>query len=143
MLSALARKYIDEGDIKRARVVLLGCPEEFRHWEWDRLLFLCHEPVFELTNAPPVRSVHLCAELSLLAVLDQEGHAWTWAMGHGREPRPLGDGVSLIRRMVFSPAHDDCALPRDHVERGGPLGGCFEGRWGFLDVSRAYAPRRV
>jgi hypothetical protein len=42
---ALADQYIREGSIDRAKELLFKCPEEFRHWEWGRLMYLCHQDV--------------------------------------------------------------------------------------------------
>ena len=40
---ALASKLIEEGSIDRALETLWKCPEQYRHWEWGHLLYLCHQ----------------------------------------------------------------------------------------------------
>src|SRR5262249_34441405 len=41
----VAQKFSDEGQTERALDLLLRCPERYRHWEWGRLLLLCHPEV--------------------------------------------------------------------------------------------------
>jgi WD40 repeat protein len=40
---ALANQYIEQGSIDRALETLWKCPEQYRHWEWGHLLYLCHQ----------------------------------------------------------------------------------------------------
>ena len=42
---AAADSHIRNGDIEVALNVLTNCPPEYRHWEWGRLLYLCHQSV--------------------------------------------------------------------------------------------------
>lgn len=39
----LAKQYIEQGSIDRAFDTLWKCPEQYRHWEWGHLLYLCHQ----------------------------------------------------------------------------------------------------
>ena len=41
----LADQHIREGDISRAQALLLKCPPQYRHWEWGRLMYLCHQDI--------------------------------------------------------------------------------------------------
>ena len=58
-------------NVDRAEEVLLGCPEEFRHWEWRYLRRLCHAdrltlrghpgPVYGVTFSPNGKYVASCS----------------------------------------------------------------------------------
>jgi hypothetical protein len=41
----VADSHIRNGDIDLALSVLANCPPELRHWEWGRLLYLCHQSI--------------------------------------------------------------------------------------------------
>jgi len=49
---------IEGGSIDRALEALWKCPEQYRHWEWGHLLYLCHQDAASFraldTNAPSV-----------------------------------------------------------------------------------------
>lgn len=50
---ALAQRYMQEGNLPRARQLLLGLPETNRNWEWGRLLSLCYREIASIPAGDP------------------------------------------------------------------------------------------
>jgi WD40 repeat protein len=45
---SLADFNLRNGSIDRALEILHGCPAEYRHWEWGRLLYLCYQDMLSI-----------------------------------------------------------------------------------------------
>ncbi len=80
----VAGKFIDDGQTERALELLLGCPERFRHWEWGRLLMLCHSAARTFqTGHGAMWQMAFSTDNALLATCDQGGSAKLWDLRSG------------------------------------------------------------
>ncbi|MCL4176368.1 MAG: protein kinase [Verrucomicrobia bacterium] len=80
----LARHYIDQGSTDMALDILLRCPAELRHWEWGRLVYLCHQWIMDLEgHRTNVTALEFHPGGRWLASRDASGRlkVWEWSAG--------------------------------------------------------------
>jgi WD40 repeat protein len=105
---AAADSHIRNGDIDVALGLLTNCPAEFRHWEWGRLIYLCHQAISStrvapdqvdmlMVNADGTRAV----EMPLHEKLARRSACWE--VGTGREVFEVSGESSSVVAMAFSP----------------------------------------
>jgi WD40 repeat protein/serine/threonine protein kinase len=109
---AAADSHVRNGDIDVALTVLTNCPPEYRHWEWGRLLYLCHQSITtaRLTNQ----------NLEMLIVNSDgtrvcgpvKGAAVCWDVRSGREVVRFGSSNNYLVAMAFSPDGRQLAAAR-------------------------------
>lgn len=114
----LAKQHIEEGNIDRAMALLLHCPPRFRHWEWGRLLYLCHQEILTIpahTNVlsafdtrlmdgtPSVEALHFSPAGGTLATLGGNGTLKVWETAGGRKVFEAGGPTNRATRSAFSP----------------------------------------
>ncbi len=98
----VAGKFIDEGQTERARDLLLGCPPRFRHWEWGRLMLLCHAAARTLpTGQGAMHELAFSRDNSLLVSRDAVT-ARVWDLGSGRLRQSFTNLPAPIRRVRWS-----------------------------------------
>jgi hypothetical protein len=94
---ALADQYIQQGNIAGAKELLFQCPPEFRHWEWGRLIYLCHQDVLTIpahTNLPP--TVQQSEDTNATAVSSSRVYWAAFASSRVTSISFSPDGSSLI-----------------------------------------------
>lgn len=83
----LAQNHIDEGDIHLAKEILLDCPEQLRHWEWEHLIYQCHQELLTIhvytNNAHMSPGQHTSVKSMAvgddrMATVSQDGEAVLW-----------------------------------------------------------------
>lgn len=107
----LANHYIRDGSIDRAREILMECPARFRHWEWGRLMFLCHQDLLSIqahTNQVIALAVHPRGQRA--ASLAQDGQAKVFDLENGRELFAFGGPSNAVLALAFSPNGQQLAL---------------------------------
>jgi WD40 repeat protein/serine/threonine protein kinase len=116
----LADNYVRIGDIQRALDVLTNCPPAFRHWEWGRLMYLCHQEIATFrtpTNlaVPLVFAIDYTrmivnADQSRFATVGEDGVATVWAIQSGTKLFSSGGSTNRIVGMDFTPDGHTLAL---------------------------------
>ena len=134
---ALANQYIQQGSIDRALETLWKCPEQYRHWEWGHLLYLCHQEAASFqahtTNltatvfSPDGRWVGTQDAVGLAKVWDWEAEQAGLQLREFIEPGELEHLQSERRAVGGDPGHQrgggldhdelDVAPGRDAVHR--------------------------
>lgn len=114
----LAKQHIEEGNIDRAMALLLHAPPRFRHWEWGRLLYLCHQEILTLpahTNVlspyamrltdgnTSVEALQFAPSGAILATLGGDGTLKLWDTTGGGKVFETGGGTNRVIRYAFSP----------------------------------------
>lgn len=116
-----ADRYIKEGDAERAKTLLFACPEKYRHWEWGRLVRLCHQEALRLRvheqplvdsmdTTPPVGTLVFSADSSQLGTVDKDGEAVIWELATGQRLFAFGGSTSRVEVAAFHPKLPQLAL---------------------------------
>ena len=110
---ALADQHIREGDISRAQALLLKCPPKYRHWEWGRLMYLCHQDILSFQahsnaltedyNTRAVLSLVFSPNRNLLTSTGNDGWGKVWDAHVGREVFAFGGSSNRVECLAFSP----------------------------------------
>lgn len=81
---AVAEKFIEQGQTERALALLLECPEKYRHWEWGRLLMLCHAEFRTFhSRGGAIAELTFSPDGSLLAARSHSGRIMVWQLANG------------------------------------------------------------
>ncbi len=119
------QRYIKEGDVERARTLLFECPTKYRHWEWGRLMRLCHQEVLSLkvydqstteflANKWAVSVLTFSPDGAQLATVDIGGEAEVWALSTGERVALFGGTTSKVEVAAFHPVLPHLALGWNH-----------------------------
>jgi WD40 repeat protein/serine/threonine protein kinase len=105
---AAADSHIRNGDIDVALSVLTNCPPELRHWEWGRLLYLCHQSIATTrlpTNNLEALIVNAAGTRAVAAplVFRSAGRTVCWDVPTGREVFEVASETNSVVAMTFSP----------------------------------------
>lgn len=65
---SLADSYIRDGAVDRAMDLLLQCPEHLRHWEWGRLVYLCHQEITSIVCHTHAEKIEESSRVQALAL---------------------------------------------------------------------------
>ncbi|HIL69015.1 MAG TPA: hypothetical protein EYG38_04100 [Verrucomicrobia bacterium] len=110
----LADQLIEEGDIDRALQVLTECPAQYRHWEWGRLLYLCHQDVWSAkVDSPSVGDILFSPSNNQLATLGKDpgdGRLHVWQTQNGKELWAYGGQTNRVISSCFSTDGAELAL---------------------------------
>lgn len=115
----LADNYVRMGDIPRALEMLTNCPPAHRHWEWGRLMYLCHQDISSLdvvTNKVSVvggvEFLHAIVnrDRSRLITVSEDGTATAWALPSGAKQFAVGGSGRRVVDMAFAPDDRTLAL---------------------------------
>lgn len=114
---AAADSHIRNGDIDVALNVLTNCPPELRHWEWGRLLYLCHQSVSTIQLRLPdydAGPLIVNGDGSRVAFYRSErvSQAYCWDIHAGRELFTFGAPTNAVLAMAFSPDGRRIAMAR-------------------------------
>jgi eukaryotic-like serine/threonine-protein kinase len=109
---SLADSYIRDGATDRAMELLLQCPSHLRHWEWGRLVYLCHQEIATIyahTNRPRwlfeplIQRMDLNHDATRLLSRGLDGDVKLW---DPRQPSPLvsrGGPTNEVLGWDFAP----------------------------------------
>ena len=102
---ALASKLIEEGSIDRALETLWKCPEQYRHWEWGHLLYLCHQEAASF----PAHSANVTATVfspdgRWVGTQDAIGLAKVWDWESEQEVFSFGSSSNRASWITFRPS---------------------------------------
>jgi hypothetical protein len=101
---ALASKLIEEGSIDRALETLWKCPEQYRHWEWGHLLYLCHQEAASIqAHATKVVAVVFSPDGRWVHSSDAAGIAKVWDWEAEREVFAFGSSSNRAGWISFDP----------------------------------------
>ncbi len=110
----VADRYIEDGDIDRALQALTECPPQYRHWEWGRLLYLCHQDVWSAKVASSSSSVTSAIQFSpgndQLATIDAANQLHVWQTLDGKEEWTYGGKTHRVISIHYSPDGTKLAL---------------------------------
>jgi WD40 repeat protein/serine/threonine protein kinase len=105
---AAADSHIRNGDLDVALSVLTNCPPEFRHWEWGRLMYLCHQSV-SAAQLPGnnLESIVVSADgtraVAARFVFGAVARVPCWEVGTRRELFDVASATETVVAMTFSP----------------------------------------
>jgi len=101
---ALANQYIEQGSIDRALETLWKCPEQYRHWEWGHLLYLCHQEAASFqAHATNVGAVIFSPDGRWVHSQDAAGVAKVWDWAAEREVFTFGSTSNRAGWISFDP----------------------------------------
>ena len=113
----VADRHIEDGDIDRALQVLNECPPQYRHWEWGRLLYLCHQEVWSakgdtslVSSRLDTRGIRFDPRNDRVATLEIGGQLHVWRTMDGKELWTYGDEMNRVGSFRFSPDGAELAL---------------------------------
>ena len=99
----LAQRSIEENRFDTAREYLDACPEEFRHWEWGRLKYLCELDCGTLAgHSRGVTAVAFGAGGNVLATSSMDGTVKVWDTGTRQEIVTLRGHTGGVSAVAFS-----------------------------------------
>ncbi|MBI3417029.1 MAG: hypothetical protein HY043_17190 [Verrucomicrobia bacterium] len=118
---ALADRHIRDGETDRAIELLLKCPTGLRHWEWGRLMYLCHQDVLTIrahTNITPslisfdsvVSALAFDGEGGRLVTLGSDGAAKVWSIDDGTNLLTFGGPANRVLSVAFNPRERQLAM---------------------------------
>lgn len=117
---AQAQSLIRQGNVDRAKEILLKCPEEFRHWEWGYLVAQCHQAALTLSTAAdagawyvenkPIRALAFDASSRRVSALADDGILRMWEIPSGQLLWTRGGSNDAVVSMVFHPTNDCVAV---------------------------------
>jgi WD40 repeat protein/predicted Ser/Thr protein kinase len=112
---AAADSHIRNGDIDVALSVLTNCPPELRHWEWGRLLYLCHQSVSTTrlpTNNLDALIVNADGTRAVAApmVFRTAGRVVCWDVPTSQEVFEVAGESNSVGTMTFSPDGERLAV---------------------------------
>ena len=101
---AIADRFIENGDIDRAKETLFSCPPEYRNWEWGHLIYRCHREF--LTVRPfdgAAKEISISPDNRLLMAVKYPTLK-VWAILSGKELYSFGTEVDPVTGWAeFSP----------------------------------------
>jgi hypothetical protein len=101
---ALADSKIREHSFRQAQSLLASCPEQYRNWEWGRLMRLCHLELVTLKgHANYVFSVAFSPEGARIVTGSGDKTARVWDAESGRELLTLKGHAGPVSSVAFSP----------------------------------------
>ena len=104
---AIADRFIENGDIDRAKETLFSCPPEYRNWEWGHLIYLCHRELLTVRPfAEAAKEISISPDNRLLMTV-KHPIMKVWAIQSGKELYTLGTEVDPVDGWAeFSPAEN-------------------------------------
>lgn len=111
---AIADRFIENGDIDRAKELLFSCPHKYRNWEWGRLIYLCHREL--LTVHPFARGseeISISPDNRLLMTV-KHPTLKVWSIQSGQELYSFGTEVDPVDGWAeFSPTENRLLVKRE------------------------------
>jgi len=102
---ALANQYIEQGSIDRALDTLWKCPEQYRHWEWGHLLYLCHQDAASFqAHETNVAAVMFSPDSRWVVSQDALGAARVWDWQAGKQVFGFGSSSNRAGQAAFHPS---------------------------------------
>ncbi len=102
---ALANQYIEQGSIDRALETLWKCPEQYRHWEWGHLLYLCHQEAASFqAHATNVTATFFSPDSKWVVSQDAAGLAKVWDWEAEQQVFGFGSSSNRAGWIAFHPS---------------------------------------
>jgi WD40 repeat protein len=105
---AQAARRIEDRHFEIAETLLLETPSELRHWEWGRLMYLCHPELLTIRPQPRAQAVSTGAlspdgQFILTVARGGASAATLWDAATGREVRRFAGPPQHVLCAAFSP----------------------------------------
>jgi len=108
---ALANQYIEQGSIDRALETLWKCPEQYRHWEWGHLLYLCHQDAASFqAHETNVTATFFSSDSKWVVSQDAGGLAKVWDWEAEEQVFTFGSSSNRAVGIAFHPSGGQLAV---------------------------------
>ena len=107
----LAYRRIEEGDIEGALTNLSNCPPKYRHWEWGRLLYLCHQELWTRNlDGTQIAEIQFSPGDEHIATVGEDGQLRILRRVDGRELWAYEGEANRVESIAFHPDGENIAF---------------------------------